>query len=183
MVTIILDFSGIFCKDWKLSSKVTKWDRKKARDIFFCFFQLNLCYKTTNCMFTNMFHFFIHKLAIGILGLCMAFLIPHLYKVLLSLVIKFFSITFYWEVSILFHIAVTCKRIKNGKYSQRSRPGQTSIAKYHRFPGHDEGLFYQECFYSLNITRDKLSHSGFSTRTRIQASAILFVYVASCTSW
>ena len=159
MVTIILDFSGIFCKDWKLSSKVTKWDRKSPRHFLSCFFQFNLCYKTTNCMFTNMFYFFIHKLAIGILGLCMAFLIPHLYKVLLSPVKKFFSITFYWEVSILFHIAVTCKRIKNGKYSQRSRPGQTSIDKYHRFPGHDDMM--RDCFIRSVFTALTLPEISF----------------------
>ena len=68
--------------------------KKSPRHFLSCFFQFNLCYKTTNCMFTNMFYFFIHKLAIGILGLCMAFLIPHLDKVLLSPVKKFFSLTF-----------------------------------------------------------------------------------------
>lgn len=59
----------------------------------------------------------------------------------------------------MFHIAVTFKRIKNGKYSQRSRPGQTSIDKYHRFPGHDDMM--RDCFIRSVFTALTLPEISF----------------------
>ena len=37
-------------------------------------------------------------------------------------------------------------------YNQRFRPGQTSVFKHSRLTGLDEGLFYMECIYSLDVT-------------------------------
>lgn len=78
------------------------------------------------------------------------------------------------EIVICFINRSRPKRIKNGMYNQRSRPGQTSVEKRFRLTGLNERLFYMECICSLNCQRTAVS-LVFLIRTRIRAGPCHFV--------